>query len=276
MGSSIPERIAAYPTWHYEFELQGHRTPIFDPSHRNRHEQRRAYLFRPILEHYGGSLAGRRVLDLGSNAGWWALSALDHGADFVLGIDGRDDNIEQANFVFEATGVDPERYAFTTGNIFEFDYSAHGSFDVVLCLGLMMHISKPVSMMEIIDASGADVISIDTSISRAPGSYLELGRQSSAALATHAVEYELRTLPTKLAMQRLAAQFDYSLAVLKPEFSSWEGCQDYRTGFRRGFHCVRGEGAASTSAAVEPLGRTSLIRDGFAWMFGGARSRIGR
>jgi len=55
----------------------------------------------PLSELYGGSLKGKRVLDLGCNAGFWSLDALERGADFVLGLDGRRMHIDQANFVFE-------------------------------------------------------------------------------------------------------------------------------------------------------------------------------
>ncbi|MGH2699183.1 MAG: DUF1698 domain-containing protein, partial [Actinomycetota bacterium] len=58
------------------------------------------------MELCGGSLRGKRVLDLGCNAGFWSLEALDRGADFVLGIDGRDMHIEQAEFVFEVKEID--------------------------------------------------------------------------------------------------------------------------------------------------------------------------
>jgi ribosomal protein L11 methylase PrmA len=41
------------------------------------------------------------VLDLGCNAGFWSLAAIDAGADLVVGIDGRQMHIDQANLVFE-------------------------------------------------------------------------------------------------------------------------------------------------------------------------------
>src|SRR3954451_7714811 len=105
---TLRERVAGFPQWHYEFDLGGVRTPIFDQAHVNRHAQRRAYFFEPLVRLCGGSLAGRRVLALGCNAGFWSLAAIDAGADFVLGIDARRMHVEQANLVFEAKGVEPE------------------------------------------------------------------------------------------------------------------------------------------------------------------------
>ena len=112
---SLRERVAGFPRWHYEFDLGGVRTPIFDRKHVNRHVQRRDYFFAPLVRLCGGSLAGKRVLDLGCNAGFWSLAAIEAGADRVVGIDGRQMHVDQANVVFEAKGVDPARYRFFQG-----------------------------------------------------------------------------------------------------------------------------------------------------------------
>ena len=102
----LRDKIAAFPRWHYEFDLDGLVTPIFDKRHVTRHEQRSRYFFDALVDVCGGSLKGLRVLDLGCNAGWWSLKAIDAGCDFVTGIDGRQMHIDQANLVFEAKHVD--------------------------------------------------------------------------------------------------------------------------------------------------------------------------
>lgn len=79
----LRERVAIFPRWHYEFDLNGVRTPIFNHRHVNRHEQRKNYFFRPLVRLCGGSLSGKRVLDLGCNAGFWSLMAIEAGADYV-------------------------------------------------------------------------------------------------------------------------------------------------------------------------------------------------
>ena len=52
----------------------GIRTPIADWQRVNRQEQRRRYFLEPLLGLTGGSLQGRRVLDLGCSAGFWYTS----------------------------------------------------------------------------------------------------------------------------------------------------------------------------------------------------------
>jgi SAM-dependent methyltransferase len=92
----LAARIAAFPRWHYAFDLRGHSTVTPGITRVKRHAQRLPYLFNPLLEACGGTLAGLRVLDLGCNAGFWSLHALRRGADFVLGVDARATHVSQA------------------------------------------------------------------------------------------------------------------------------------------------------------------------------------
>lgn len=102
----VRDRINQFPVWHYEFNLCGVRTPIRDAAGGvNRHEQRRRYFFDQLVALYGGSLKGKRVLDLGCNAGFWSLLAAQAGCDFVLGVDGRQMHVDQAEFVFEYNNI---------------------------------------------------------------------------------------------------------------------------------------------------------------------------
>src|SRR5580658_2659525 len=187
--AELRARIDSFPRWHYEFDLQGIKTPIWDHGHINRHKQRVAYFFEPMVAMFGGSLAGKRVLDLGCNAGFWSLQAIEAGAEFVLGIDGRQMHVDQANLVFEVNKVDASRYEFRTGNVFTDDFSDQGPFDIVLCLGLMYHVSKPVELIERASAVNTDVLLIDTSISNSGGASVRLHRESLDE-PRNAVDYE--------------------------------------------------------------------------------------
>ena len=165
----LRERVASFPRWHYEFDLGGVSTPIFNRSHVNRHAQRREYFFTPLTRLSGGSLAGKRVLDLGCNAGFWSLAAVEAGAELVgVGIDGRQMHVEQANLVFEAKGIDRARYEFLRGDVFATELDDE-PFDIVLCLGLLYHVSNPFGLMERIAAWSDDLVVIDTTLSTLVG-----------------------------------------------------------------------------------------------------------
>jgi 2-polyprenyl-3-methyl-5-hydroxy-6-metoxy-1,4-benzoquinol methylase len=132
----IRQRIASFQQWHYRFDLKGNLTSIFEKRFANRHEQRKRYFFDPLVQLFGGSLAGKRILDLGCNAGFWSLNAVRAGCDYVLGIDGRQMHVDQANFVLEVEEVERDKYDFVAGDLFKLDFREYGRFDIVLCLGL--------------------------------------------------------------------------------------------------------------------------------------------
>lgn len=249
-GEEIRRRIASFPTWHYQLDLKGNLTPIHKEDRVNRHRQRKEYFFDPLVDMFGGSLAGKRVLDLGCNAGFWSLCAAEAGCDYVLGLDGRQMHVDQANFVFEVNEIEDERYDFVAANLFDVDLRAFGTFDVVLCLGLMYHISKPVDLMEKIAQVNSDVLLIDTTLSMVPGSYLEI-KHDRLEKVRHAVDYELVMHPTWEAVHDLVRQFGYSSVALEPRFANYEGAYDYRNGRRRAFLCARLTDVSHVPAEIE-------------------------
>ncbi len=249
-GEEIRRRIASFDTWHYQFDLKGNPTPIHKDDRVNRHHQRKEYFFDPMVEMFGGTLAGKRVLDLGCNAGFWSLCAAQAGCDYVLGLDGRQMHVDQANFVFEVNEVEEDRYDFVAGNLFDVDLASYGAFDVVLCLGLMYHVSKHVNLMEMISEVSSDVLVVDTTISTMPGSYMEI-RHDRLEKVRHAVDYELVMHPTWQAVHDLVRQFGYSSVALVPAFGDYEGALDYRNGRRRAFVCAQQTDLSLLPAEVE-------------------------
>jgi SAM-dependent methyltransferase len=234
-ASELEDRIASYPSWRYRFEFDGGvATPVHDRSVINRDEQRRRYFFEPLLSLTGGSLRGRRVLDLGCNAGYWSLLAAGAGADFVLGVDGRASYLEQAELVFEAKGIARERYRFAQANVFELEL--HERFDVVLCLGLLDHVHRPFELFELMARSGAELLVIDTEVSRARSSLFELARLYNAA---DALEGPLVLVPSRQAVSDLASELGFRTVALELRISDFAGMQDYRRRRRLAFICSR-------------------------------------
>lgn len=252
----IRQKIASFPGWHYRFNLRGNLTPIRNKEFVNRHRQRKRHFFDPLVELCGGSLEGKRVLDLASNAGFWSLHTIRADCDYVLGLEGRQMHVEQANFVFEVKNVKKERYDFVLGDIFETDLTQFGTFDVVLCLGLMYHISKHVELLEKISAVNDDLLVIDTSLSGAKGSFLELIQQYPDSYMS-AVDRPIAMKPTKQAVRDLAEHFGYSVVTLEPDFRNkkgepaWAGGQDYRGGSLRAFICAKKTDLSRLPAKVE-------------------------
>jgi SAM-dependent methyltransferase len=251
--AEVKEKIASFPRWHYKFNLKGNHTPIFKEEWSNRHEQRKKYFFEPLVQLFGSSLAGKRVLDLGCNAGFWSLCATRAGCEYVLGIDGRQMHVDQANFVFEVEEVERGRYDFVAGDLFGLDFRTFGRFDIVLCLGLMYHISKHVELMEKIAEVNDDVLLIDTNLnSKLPGPCFQVYLEYSRDDPRNAVDHSLILVPTWEAVRELGQQFGYTVAALKPRFDDYEGSYDYREGVRRAFLCAKRTDVSRVPAEIEP------------------------
>ena len=269
-AGEIRAGIARFPYWHYEFDLHGERTPA-PHGLSNRHEQRRRYFFDPLVRACGGTLAGKRVLDLGCNAGWWSLAAIEAGCDEVVGVDTKDTNVAQAEFVFETLGVERDRYRFTVGSVLDLDDCVTGSFDVVLFLGLLYHISSPVSVLRDITARSDDLLVIDTALSRLPGACFVLKRGDVEHTISRRVD-NLVMHPTRGAVEMLVTECGYRSVTLKPQFTSYESCGDYRLGRRRAFLCAKktdlerlalpseATSIAGTLSGVASMGRAAAER----------------
>jgi len=243
----LQERIAAFPWWYYRFEFEGGlATPVLGDGMVNRAEQLRGYVLDALLAVTGGSLRGHRVLDLGCNAGLWSLRAIEAGADFVLGVDGLGMAIEQANFVFEAKGVEPRRYRFEHGDVFEHSFAE--AFDVVLCLDFLDQVAKPVELFELMAGVGARTIVLETSLSPAPESCFELCTLEDPLWTP---DERMVLVPTRQAVIELAGEFGFSTVPLAHSMSDYTGLGDYRRGRRLAFICCQGPPPDGLAVAPE-------------------------
>lgn len=180
-------------------------------------------------------MAGRRVLDLGCNAGLWSLAATEAGADFVLGVDLKAEYIEQAKLVFEAKGIAAERYRFEVGDIFARPFAE--KFDIVLCLGVLDRVDRPVELFDLMSATGAELLVIDTDVSRSHASLLELSRPYNAR---DIVGDGLVLTPSRQAVSDLAARHGFGTTALASNITDYRGMSDYRRERRCAFICARG------------------------------------
>ena len=247
-AEELEDRIAAFPLWNYQFEFEnGVRTPIADWHRVNRQAQRRRHFFEPLLSLNGGDLAGKRVLDLGCSSGFWALAALEAGAEFVLGVEASETAVEQAGLVFEAKGIEPARYRFDVANIFEYELGER--FDIVLCLGLLNVVSKPVALFELMDGAQPELIVIDTGLSRAPTKLFEVSRLLESR---NRVDYDMVLVPTRRAVIELAGQFGLRAVPLAQNITDYTSMEDYRSQQRLAFICSKERALGSLAAEPEP------------------------
>lgn len=87
---------------------------------------------------------GKKVLDVGCNAGFVAIEAKKRGADYVLGIDVNPLYLEQARLVASVLDLDIDIRKVT---IYELDSFLEG-VDLVFCLGVIYHLKNPMLALE--------------------------------------------------------------------------------------------------------------------------------
>jgi SAM-dependent methyltransferase len=256
-ADELRRRIAAFPRWNYRFEFEGGIvTPMNDRGLVNRQRQRYSYVFERLLGLTGGSLSGYRVLDLGCNAGFWSLAALRAGADYVLGIDANNEFIEQAELVFEAEEADPTRYLFRTEELFTRSWD--GEFDIVLCLGIMDQIDRPVELFELMAGTGARAIVVDTNVSRSRASLFETTYLYSPSASTGD---GLVLLPSRQAVADLAERHGFGTVALAQNSTDHAGMSDYRRERRCAFICSRNIAAVDLPAELRPKLVPWWVRD---------------
>ena len=154
------ERLAP---WLHLVELPYGLTTTSDrrPVDETRLRDLRRYAWPSLLEACGGSLEGKRVLDLACNCGGVSIEAARSGAEHVLGIDIVPKYIEQARLL--ARALDLPQLDFKLMSVDEIE----DQFDVVLNFGLLYHLENPVlSMRRIADAT-THLMIVETALHRA-------------------------------------------------------------------------------------------------------------
>ena len=106
-------------------------------------------------------LAGKSLLDVGCNAGFYAVEAKRRGAARVLGVDGQRQHIRQAVFVRRALGLDIE---YRRMNVYELNRQSVGQFDITLALGLIYHLKHLVLALENLFEITKELLVIETAI----------------------------------------------------------------------------------------------------------------
>ncbi len=114
-----------------------------------------------VRRHLPPDLAGKSVLDVGCNAGFYSVQAKRLGAARVLGIDARQHEIRQALLVRRALGLDLE---LRRQSVYSLSPARLGRFDVVLALGLIYHCKHLVLALEKLFSVTRGLLIVETEI----------------------------------------------------------------------------------------------------------------
>jgi tRNA (mo5U34)-methyltransferase len=137
----IRERLAELGKWFHNINLKGVQTA---PDHfLGDYPSIKWRMFAHALPR---DLAGRSVLDIGCNGGFYSIEMKRRGADRVLGIDSDPRYLAQAAFAAEVEGVDIE---FREMSVYELP-SLGERFDIVLFMGVLYHLRHPLLALDIL------------------------------------------------------------------------------------------------------------------------------
>jgi SAM-dependent methyltransferase len=168
---ALAETIRAYGEWVFDIRLpHGLRTRT-DPEYPHTRLRR---ILQIIGDTVSRPLSECRVLDLGCLDGLYSVELALHGAR-VLGIEAREANYRRAVFVKEA--YDLPNLQFIRDDVRHLSKERHGTFDIVLCSGILYHLPAPdvFHLLEsVFDVADREVI-IDTHVALESADSFEYG-----------------------------------------------------------------------------------------------------
>ena len=140
-ATDLRASIDALGPWFHNMTLRGVRTA---PDHfLGDYPEVKFRHFRDLLPQ---NATGLSVLDIGCNAGFYALELKRRGARRVLGIDTDERYLRQARFAAEVTGLEVEFARMPV-----WDIGALGErFDLVIFMGVLYHLRHPLLALDLI------------------------------------------------------------------------------------------------------------------------------
>jgi hypothetical protein len=167
MAAALMEEVEKPPAWMYPWQLEGGVvTPVVGPELPDIHRTRLALMEGPVRAALSAAGPNATVIDLACNEGWFSHRVLEWGASRVLGIDIRPQLIRRAELVRAHFEIPPERFELRCADVFDLNASELGTFDVVLCLGLIYHLENPIGAMRLARALTRGVCVIESQLTR--------------------------------------------------------------------------------------------------------------
>jgi tRNA (mo5U34)-methyltransferase len=137
----IRERISDLGEWFHNIDLRGIQTA---PRHFLGDYPR--FKWQRFERALPEDMHGMTVLDIGCNAGFYAIEMKRRGADRVVGIDSDEGYLAQARFAAEVCGVDVELHEMSVYEVGRLEEK----FDLVLFMGVLYHLRHPLLALDLI------------------------------------------------------------------------------------------------------------------------------
>jgi tRNA (mo5U34)-methyltransferase len=165
MRERIRQRVEELSPWFHNLDLGGVWTA---PEHSLGDYP--AVKWRRFAHALPADLRGWSVLDIGCNAGFYAMEMKRRGADRVLGIDTDERYLAQARFAAQVQRLEIEFRRLSV-----YDVASLGErFDLVLFLGVLYHLRHPLLALDLIHAHVAGQMLVVQSMQRGSNGVLPL------------------------------------------------------------------------------------------------------
>jgi 2-polyprenyl-3-methyl-5-hydroxy-6-metoxy-1,4-benzoquinol methylase len=148
--------------WEYHFTFSHGLTSKINSTYNDRtiefHRYRSVLISETIAQLLGDHLEQASILDIACHCGAFSLDMAHRGAKRALGFDVRAANIRQAEFLKKYYRID--NAAFEQSDVY--GYRTAEVFDVVMCLGILYHVVRPIELLELCYNSCRHFAVIDT------------------------------------------------------------------------------------------------------------------
>ncbi len=140
-SEQIQQDVQKLGKWFHNIDLHGVKTAPdhFLGDYPNMKYQRFAHAL-------PSDLSGKTVLDIGCNAGFYAIEMKKRGAERVVGIDSDERYLAQARYAAEVLGADIE---FRNLSVYEVA-SLGEKFDIVIFMGVLYHLRHPLLALDLL------------------------------------------------------------------------------------------------------------------------------
>jgi tRNA (mo5U34)-methyltransferase len=140
--AAIRARVNALGPWFHNLDLGGVRTAPQHPL--GDYPATKWSRFAPAI---AGAIAGRSVLDIGCNGGFYSIEMKRRGAARVVAIDLDERYLAQAQFAASVCGAEIE---FRRLSVYQVGALAE-RFDIVLFMGVLYHLRHPLLALDLIN-----------------------------------------------------------------------------------------------------------------------------
>jgi 2-polyprenyl-3-methyl-5-hydroxy-6-metoxy-1,4-benzoquinol methylase len=169
----ILDRARALAPWHFDFEiLPGVKVGSLNPSNYDDPDKASVHLLDPnslapfFKYYFPEGLRGKRVVDVGCNAGAYCFAAAEMGAESVTGFDVHQHWLDQAEFIRSVRYSDYKNLHFRLAHATSF-LQEMTPVDVTLFKGVLYHLADPIHVLLELCKNTRDVLMLDTASSDA-------------------------------------------------------------------------------------------------------------